>query len=450
MSARGRHRLERLAEQAARDLEGAQPLRGAALGVGHLRRRAVRVVVDDRRGARPPRRPGAARRRGVLPGHRLPLRRDDRHPGRGRRDAAGQRAHGPSAADGGRAGRRPAPRLHDRDPDRCCWLRKVEPLGRALAPYAPGSAGAPGRVADPGGHAGGRRGTPARRWSRCTRLACWTQDDVDAYVAEQRRAGQPAGCTTATRRSAARRAPGRVEPGEDPAVRPLGRHREDRVRDPRVSRLLPRAGVVDFAPGEGGRHPGARRGAVRRAGGGRRGRLLRGADRRAAVVAAQPADERRVRVPGAHPPVPGAGAGAGSPRPARGSYGASRPGRRSTCTTRRCPRRSTRALGPAQKKLFLFRPERMALSLDRLAHYTGTPGRVVPALRAVHQLRHARRGVPGALPRRRGPRPRRAPDAGLAPPRRPGDGVSIVDIGVGPSNAKTVTDHVAVLRPDAC
>ena len=28
------------------------------------------------------------------------------------------------------------PRLHDRDPDRCCWLRKVEPLGRALAPFS--------------------------------------------------------------------------------------------------------------------------------------------------------------------------------------------------------------------------------------------------------------------------------------------------------------------------
>ena len=29
-----------------------------------------------------------------------------------------------------------------------------------------------------------------------------------------------------------------------------------------------------------------------------------------------------------------------------------------------------------------------------------------------------------------------------------GDGVSLVNIGVGPANAKTVTDHVAVLRPD--
>jgi AMP nucleosidase len=29
-----------------------------------------------------------------------------------------------------------------------------------------------------------------------------------------------------------------------------------------------------------------------------------------------------------------------------------------------------------------------------------------------------------------------------------GDGVSLVNIGVGPSNAKTLTDHLAVLRPD--
>jgi AMP nucleosidase len=29
-----------------------------------------------------------------------------------------------------------------------------------------------------------------------------------------------------------------------------------------------------------------------------------------------------------------------------------------------------------------------------------------------------------------------------------GDGVSLVNIGVGPANAKTATDHVAVLRPD--
>jgi len=33
--------------------------------------------------------------------------------------------------------------------------------------------------------------------------------------------------------------------------------------------------------------------------------------------------------------------------------------------------------------------------------------------------------------------------------RANGDGITLVNIGVGPSNAKTITDHVAVLRPTA-
>lgn len=100
-----------------------------------------------------------------------------------------------------------------------------------------------------------------------------------------------------------------------------------------------------------------------------------------------------------------------------------------------------------RKKLFLFPAERMELSLERLVHYTGSnpsdfqrfvlltnydmhveafcesfddvvmpaPGAQMPAYHAV--------GVEGS-------------------------GVSLVNIGVGPSNAKTLTDHVAVLRPD--
>jgi nucleoside phosphorylase len=49
---------------------------------------------------------------------------------------------------------------------------------------------------------------------------------------------------------------------------------------------------------------------------------------------------------------------------------------------------------------------------------------------------------------------------GAAPPRLPqmpayhlvrpdGSGISMVNIGVGPANAKTITDHIAVLRPHA-
>ena len=76
-----------------------------------------------------------------------------------------------------------------------------------------------------------------------------------------------------------------------------------------------------------------------------------------------------------------------------------------------------------RKKLFLFAPERMALSIDRLEHYTGTPADRVPAVRAADQLRLACRGVPGRAARLHRPGQRRPPDARLAPPAaRPGRG----------------------------
>jgi phosphoadenosine phosphosulfate reductase len=76
------------------------------------------------------------------------------------------------------------PRLHERDPDRCCWLRKVEPLGRALAPFTAWASGVR-RDESPT-----RAGTPVVTWDarraivKVHPLACWTQDDVDAYIAE--------------------------------------------------------------------------------------------------------------------------------------------------------------------------------------------------------------------------------------------------------------------------
>jgi AMP nucleosidase len=101
------------------------------------------------------------------------------------------------------------------------------------------------------------------------------------------------------------------------------------------------------------------------------------------------------------------------------------------------------------KKLFLFAPERMALSMERLSHYFGTPAesfqRYVLFTNYAMHVEEFRLRFPDA----EGPsRPdvqmpawhHRTPDQ---------DGVTIVDIGVGPSNAKTVTDHLAVLRPDA-
>lgn len=100
------------------------------------------------------------------------------------------------------------------------------------------------------------------------------------------------------------------------------------------------------------------------------------------------------------------------------------------------------------KKLFLFGPERMALSLERLMHYSGTPAEsfqrhVLFTNYALHVEAFLERFPDAEGPVR----------AGVQMPawhhRTPeGDGVSLVNIGVGPSNAKTLTDHLAVLRPD--
>jgi AMP nucleosidase len=114
-------------------------------------------------------------------------------------------------------------------------------------------------------------------------------------------------------------------------------------------------------------------------------------------------------------------------------------------------------LGPAvdetrwdlrRKKLFLFGPERMALSIDRLQHYTGTAAgmfqRYVLLTNYAWHVEEFRAARPGCV----------GPDTGgrqmpawhyLQPGRA---GVSMINIGVGPSNAKTITDHLAVLRPD--
>jgi AMP nucleosidase len=101
-----------------------------------------------------------------------------------------------------------------------------------------------------------------------------------------------------------------------------------------------------------------------------------------------------------------------------------------------------------RKKLFLFPPERMALSIDRLEHYTGTPAeafqRYVLLTNYAWYVEEFRAAFPGA----QGPDSdgRQMPAWHNTRPDR--CGVSMVNIGVGPSNAKTITDHLAVLRPD--
>jgi AMP nucleosidase len=114
-------------------------------------------------------------------------------------------------------------------------------------------------------------------------------------------------------------------------------------------------------------------------------------------------------------------------------------------------------LGPAvdetrwdlrRKKLFLFAPERMALSIDRLEHYTGTSAdlfqRYVLLTNYSWHVSEFRDALPGSVgPDAEG---RQMPAWHWAQPGRAG--LTIVNIGVGASNAKTFTDHLAVLRPD--
>jgi phosphoadenosine phosphosulfate reductase len=104
--------------------------------------------------------------------------------------------------------------LFARDPDLCCALRKVEPLQRALGDY---DAWVTGLRRD---ESPARAGTPVVAYDekrgavKVNPIAAWTQDDVDAYVAEHDVLTNPllmdgfasVGCFPCTRR---------VQAGED-------------------------------------------------------------------------------------------------------------------------------------------------------------------------------------------------------------------------------------------
>jgi phosphoadenosine phosphosulfate reductase len=107
------------------------------------------------------------------------------------------------------------PRLHERDPDLCCSLRKVRPLAEALAGYVAWGSGVR-RDESPS-----RAGTRVVEWDakremiKVNPLAAWTQDDVDRYIAVHQVPVNPLqeigytsiGCAPCTRP---------VAPGEDP------------------------------------------------------------------------------------------------------------------------------------------------------------------------------------------------------------------------------------------
>ncbi|MFG2947653.1 phosphoadenylyl-sulfate reductase [Streptomyces adustus] len=106
------------------------------------------------------------------------------------------------------------PRLHEREPDRCCALRKVAPLAEGLEPY---DAWATGLRRD---QSPTRADIPVVGWDaarqkvKVSPIARWTQADLEAYVAEHAVLTNPLladgypsiGCAPCTRR---------VQDGED-------------------------------------------------------------------------------------------------------------------------------------------------------------------------------------------------------------------------------------------
>ena len=136
-----------------------------------------------------------------------------------------------------------------------------------------------------------------------------------------------------------------------------------------------------------------------------------------------------------------------------------------------------RAASGHARPLALFSAERVDYSLQRLRHYTATDPsdiqrfilltnyqRYVDSFRALapERLGGGADGYEsfvepgGAVTRRRadgtleveGSVPVHLPQMPAYHLTRPqGDGITLINIGVGPSNAKTITDHLAVLRP---
>ena len=107
------------------------------------------------------------------------------------------------------------PRLYGRNPDLCCYLRKVVPLEQALGPYDAWITGVRREETS------ARSDTKVVEWNerrqmvKVNPIVGWTQDQVDAYIAEHGVLVNPLvydgypsiGCATCT---------ARVEPGADP------------------------------------------------------------------------------------------------------------------------------------------------------------------------------------------------------------------------------------------
>ncbi|ASU84407.1 phosphoadenylyl-sulfate reductase [Nocardiopsis gilva YIM 90087] len=76
------------------------------------------------------------------------------------------------------------PRLHGRNPNICCYLRKVEPLQRALEPYDAWISGLRRDESVTRRNVGVVQWDPRKKMVKVNPIARWTQDDVDAYMEE--------------------------------------------------------------------------------------------------------------------------------------------------------------------------------------------------------------------------------------------------------------------------
>ena len=102
-----------------------------------------------------------------------------------------------------------------------------------------------------------------------------------------------------------------------------------------------------------------------------------------------------------------------------------------------------------RKKLFLFEPERVELSIERLEHYTGTKPEDFQRYVLLTNYNMHMDAFETIFPDCEKPCQENVQMPAYHHKTDNSDGVSIVNIGVGPSNAKNFTDHIAVLRPDA-
>ena len=99
--------------------------------------------------------------------------------------------------------------------------------------------------------------------------------------------------------------------------------------------------------------------------------------------------------------------------------------------------------------MFLFGPERSELSIARLEHYTGTVAEDFQRYVLLTNYQMHMDVFAQQFPNCVGPRRTGVQMPTLHHRADENRGISIVNIGVGPSNAKNLTDHLAVLRPDA-